>query len=101
MKDLVMALLGAVLAFVLSPGLLVRLPKNGSKVTVAACHAAVFGLLFFVLCHGMNTVAVQEGISKRAAYKDPPSKTGTQHVAAKEVENNQKNKDKKEKAESK
>ena len=83
MKDLMMALFGAVLAFMLSPGLLVRLPKNGSKVTVAACHAAVFGLLFFVLCHGMNTVAVQEGAGgkpRKAVYPTQPLGTSKEQT---------------------
>ena len=40
------ALYLAILFFVLSPGVLLRLPKNGSKFTVAGVHALVFGLIF-------------------------------------------------------
>jgi hypothetical protein len=36
-----------VLFFLLSPGILVTLPKNGSKMTIAAVHALVFGLVFY------------------------------------------------------
>lgn len=62
MKDLAIAIAGAVLAFLLSPGLLVRLPKNGSKVTVAAVHALVFGLLFYVLYQPLSSMmGVYEG----------------------------------------
>ena len=35
-----------VLFFLLTPGILVTLPKNGSKTTVAAVHALVFALVF-------------------------------------------------------
>lgn len=36
----------AILFFVLTPAVLVRLPPNGSKLTVAAVHAVVFALVF-------------------------------------------------------
>lgn len=36
----------AILFFVLTPAVLVRLPPNGSKLTVAAFHAVVFALVF-------------------------------------------------------
>ena len=44
------ALYLAVLFFVLSPGVLLRLPKNGSKFTVAGVHALVFGAVAFFSC---------------------------------------------------
>ena len=37
----------AVLFFALSPGILVTLPKNGGKMTVAAVHALVFAVVFY------------------------------------------------------
>lgn len=36
----------AILFFVLTPAVLVRLPPNGSKLTVAAVHAVVFAVVF-------------------------------------------------------
>ena len=69
MKDLAIAIVGAVLAFLLSPGLLVRLPKNGSKVTVAAVHALVFGLLFYVLYQPLSAMM---GVYEGASSKGPP-----------------------------
>jgi hypothetical protein len=42
----VMSLYVALLFFVLTPGVLLSLPKGGSKFTVAAVHALVFALLF-------------------------------------------------------
>jgi hypothetical protein len=44
------ALYLAILFFVLSPGVLLRLPKNGSKFTVAGVHALVFGVVAFFTC---------------------------------------------------
>jgi hypothetical protein len=39
---------GAILFFLLSPGILLRLPSNGSKMMVAMVHALVFGLIFYL-----------------------------------------------------
>jgi hypothetical protein len=41
-----MSLFVAALFFVLTPGVLVRLPSGGSKLAVAATHAAVFFLVY-------------------------------------------------------
>jgi hypothetical protein len=45
--SLVCSLYVAILFFVLTPGILLRLPKNGGKFTVAAVHALVFGLILY------------------------------------------------------
>jgi len=45
--SLVCSLYVAILFFVLTPGILLRLPKNGGKFTVAAVHALVFGLVLY------------------------------------------------------
>jgi hypothetical protein len=42
----VMSLYVALLFFVLTPGVLLSLPKGGSKYMVAGTHALVFALLF-------------------------------------------------------
>jgi hypothetical protein len=85
MKDLAIAIVGAVLAFLLSPGLLVRLPKNGSKVTVAAVHALVFGLLFYVLYQPLSAMmGVYEGAKNNKNTKDdniPVKKTANQKAS--------------------
>jgi hypothetical protein len=41
-----MSLFMAVLFFVLTPGVLLRLPVGGSKLQVAATHAVVFALVY-------------------------------------------------------
>ena len=46
--NVLMSLYVAVLFFALTPGVLLSLPKGGSKLTVAAVHAVVFaGVLHF------------------------------------------------------
>jgi hypothetical protein len=50
--QLIMTLYLAVLFFVLTPGILVSLPKGGSKYTCAAVHGLVFALVFY-LTHKM------------------------------------------------
>ena len=48
--DMFMAIYCAILFFVLSPGVLFRLPKNGSKFVVAGVHAVIFGVVSFFTC---------------------------------------------------
>ena len=42
----IMTLFTAVLFFLLTPGVLLRLPPGGSKITVAITHAVVFALVY-------------------------------------------------------
>ena len=44
--QLLMTLFVAALFYVLTPGILVTLPKGGSKMVVAATHAVVFAIVF-------------------------------------------------------
>ena len=46
--SLVVSAYAALLFFILTPSILLRLPKNGSKFTVALVHAVVFGLIFLL-----------------------------------------------------
>jgi len=45
--NLAVAIYSAILFFILSPGVLLRLPPNGSKMTVAAVHALVFAIVLY------------------------------------------------------
>lgn len=45
--NLTVAIYSAILFFVLSPGVLLRLPSNGSKLTVAGVHAVVFAVVLY------------------------------------------------------
>jgi hypothetical protein len=45
--DLVLALYTALLFVVLTPGILLTLPKGGSKLTVAAVHGLVFAVVLY------------------------------------------------------
>ena len=48
MHSIVTSVFAAILFFILAPGVFLRLPANGSKMTVAAVHALVFGVIFYV-----------------------------------------------------
>ena len=48
MFNLVKALYAAVLFYFLSPGVLLRLPRKGSKMVVALTHGVVFVVVFFL-----------------------------------------------------
>jgi hypothetical protein len=45
--NLVVAIYSALLFFVLSPNVFLRLPQNGSKMMVAAVHAGIFALVLY------------------------------------------------------
>jgi len=52
-----MSLFVAALFYVLTPGILLTLPKGGSKVMVAATHAVVFALVYH-FSHKMVSKAI-------------------------------------------
>jgi hypothetical protein len=45
---ILVAIYSAVLFFVLSPGVFLRLPQNGSKMIVTAVHAAILGMILYL-----------------------------------------------------
>ena len=45
--NIIVALYAALLFFILSPGIFLRIPKNGSNRTVTAVHALVFAILLY------------------------------------------------------
>ena len=49
MRSIVTSVFAAVLFYLLTPNMFLRLPKNGSKMTVAATHAIIFGLIYYFL----------------------------------------------------
>lgn len=49
MRSIVTSLFAAVLFYILTPNMFLHLPKNGSKMTVAATHAVIFGLIYYFL----------------------------------------------------
>ena len=56
------SIVGTILVFMLTPGLLVRIPKNGSLKTVAIVHALVFCVFFFLMqCVLEQFLDVKEG----------------------------------------
>ena len=57
--SLLVSLYTALLFFILTPGILLSLPKGGSKFTVAAVHALVFALVY----HFTHKVVWRLGVS--------------------------------------
>ena len=48
--NLVVAAYAAILFFLLSPGVLLRLPPKGSKFVVVATHAVIFAIVMGLTC---------------------------------------------------
>ena len=62
----------ALLFFALVPGVLLSLPKKGSKTVVAGVHALVFGVILYFTLHIVNRIGVSlEG------FTDPPMEYST------------------------
>jgi len=55
-------LLAAVLFFLLTPGVLVRLPPKCTLLTCAAFHAVVFTLAFYFGCKLIKSLRTREGL---------------------------------------
>jgi hypothetical protein len=52
MSSIVTSVFAVILFILLSPNVLLRLPSNGSKMTVVIVHALIFGIVFY-LTHEM------------------------------------------------
>ena len=75
------AIYSAILFFILSPGVLLRLPPNGSKMTVAAVHALVFGVILYFtastvwrLSMSMSMAPTATRMHKEGMMHDPTQK---------------------------
>jgi hypothetical protein len=55
-------LLAAVLFFLLTPGVLVRLPPKSGLLVVAAFHAVVFTVAFYLGCKLIKSLRTREGM---------------------------------------
>lgn len=78
MKIVILAICAGVLFFLLSPATFFRLPPKGSKIAVAAVHAVLFALIFYV---GYKYVSpsIKEGAAPKAPAPAPaiaPCKLG-------------------------
>lgn len=56
------ALYLALLFFILSPNILVRLPPNGNKLTVTATHALIFGVIVYLTTKMVWKLSMSMGI---------------------------------------
>jgi len=60
----------AVLFYILTPGIFVRLPPGGSKTTVAITHAVVFALVYHFTHHiAWSFLGHREGVDKTLKKK--------------------------------
>ena len=75
MQSVIISIFGALLFFLLSPGIVMRSPVNGSRFVVAGAHAVVFAVIFYLLNGPVFTFFRNlEGIT----VKDPKNVQGTQ-----------------------
>jgi uncharacterized membrane protein required for colicin V production len=72
------ALYLAVLFYALSPNVLVRLPPNGNKTTVAATHAVIFGVIVYfttkMVWRLSMSMGIHEGMATKGGKPAPPKK---------------------------
>jgi hypothetical protein len=73
MLSLAVFLSAFILFFILSPGVLLRLPPKGDKVTTAVVHAIVFSILFSLVLMFVQKVIVKEGYEGGPCYDMPKS----------------------------
>jgi hypothetical protein len=64
-----MSLFVATLFFVLTPGVLVRLPPGGSKLMVAAVHAVVFAVVYGLVSKTVMDMLYPEGFAPTVIRK--------------------------------
>jgi len=60
MHSLISSILPALLFFILSPGILTRIPKNGSKYFVTFVHSIIFAILLHFL---LRNLPIREGLT--------------------------------------
>jgi hypothetical protein len=75
--NLFMAIYCAILFFLLSPGILFRLPISGSKFVVTGAHAVLFGLVTFLTCKFVWNLSQRFGFGKMKEGLDEDKKKAT------------------------
>uniref|UniRef100_A0A6C0L848 Uncharacterized protein n=1 Tax=viral metagenome TaxID=1070528 RepID=A0A6C0L848_9ZZZZ len=68
--NLVVAIYSAILFFVLSPGVLLRLPSNGSKFMVAGVHSLVFAVVLYFTAGFVWRMSMTMGMPMRQEGMD-------------------------------
>ena len=64
----------ALLFFLLSPKILVRLPPNGNKMTVTATHALIFGVIVYLTTKMVWKLSMSMGIYEGMEIQKPKKK---------------------------
>ena len=62
----------AVLFVVLTPGILLRLPKNGKPLTVAVVHGVVFATVLYFTCKPLQKMLNKMGVAEPVSVPVPP-----------------------------
>jgi hypothetical protein len=72
--NFVVAIYCALLFYVLSPGVFLRLPQNGSKMMVTAVHAAIFGIILYFTQKAVWKMSLGlEGFQEGGSHSSPSS----------------------------
>lgn len=50
-ESIALSIYAVILFFALTPGILVRIPFGGSKITVALTHAVIYGIVWYFTSH--------------------------------------------------
>jgi hypothetical protein len=64
----------ALLFFVLTPGVLLRIPRNGKPMVVAAVHAVVFALIWHFSAKMVWKASVSMGVGKAEGFSEGMAK---------------------------
>jgi hypothetical protein len=75
----------AILFFVLSPGIFLRFPSKGDKMTVAAVHAVIFALIWHFTHKHVWRFSQMEGFSEGAQSKAVQVKDSAPQVQLKKA----------------
>lgn len=80
--NLVVAAYAAILFFILSPGVLLRLPPKGSKFVVVATHAVIFAIILGLTCKMVWKFSMRMGVEgMEGAEGTEPKKAATAAAA--------------------
>ena len=83
--NFVVALYAAILFFVLSPNVLLRLPPKGSTMVVAAVHAVVFGVVLLLTCKFVWQMSMGMMPMKKEGFKEGACNCGPNYSICKKV----------------
>ena len=91
--SLICSLYVAILFFLLTPGVLLRIPKGGSKYAVAGLHALIFGVVLFLTRKFVWRLSASlEGFDSQTGEPTPTTTPATASAKEDEDEDEDENK---------